>query len=44
MVYQDVTEQQKKEAINTLEDTVTKAMPKKWKATVNKDLIAFLGL
>lgn len=44
MVYQDVTEQQKKEAINTLEDTITKAMPKKWKTAVNKDLIAYLGL
>ena len=44
MVYQDVTEQQKKEAINTLEDTITKAMPKKWKAAANKDLLAYLGL
>lgn len=44
MVYQDVTEKQKKEALNTLEDTITKAMPKKWKSDANKDLIAYLGL
>lgn len=44
IVYQEVTEQQKKEAINTLEDTIKKAMPKKWKATANKDLLAYLGL
>lgn len=44
MIYQDVTEKQKKEAINTLEDTITKAMPKKWKAAASKDLLAYLGL
>lgn len=44
MVCQDVTEQQKKEAVNTLEDTITKAMLKKWKSADNKDLIAYLGL
>jgi integrase/recombinase XerD len=44
MVYQDVTEQQKKEALSTLEDTITKAMPKKWKSAANKDLITYLGL
>lgn len=44
MVYQDVTEQQKKEAVSTLEDTITKAMPKKWKSAANKDLVTYLGL
>ncbi len=44
MVYQDVTEQQKKEALSTLEDTITNAMPKKWKSAANMDLITYLGL
>lgn len=44
MVYQDVTEEQKKAAIETLEDTVTKAMRKKWKLPENKGLAAMFGI
>lgn len=44
MVYQDVTEKQKLDAIETLGDTVTKAMIKKWKLPSNKDLLTMLGL
>lgn len=44
MVYQDVTEEQKKAAIETLEDTVTKSMRKKWKLPENKGLAAMFGI
>ncbi|AYD47379.1 tyrosine-type recombinase/integrase [Arachidicoccus soli] len=44
MVYQDVTEEQKKAAIETLEDTVTKAMKKKWKLPENKGVAAMFGI
>lgn len=44
MVYQDVTEEQKKAAIETLEDTVTKSMRKKWKLPDNKGLAAMFGI
>ena len=44
MIYQDVTEQQKLDAIETLGDTITKTMEKKWKQPTNKDLLAMLGL
>lgn len=44
MIYQDVTEEQKKAAIETLEDTVTKSLERKWKAPENKGLAAMFGL
>jgi site-specific recombinase XerD len=44
MIYQDVTEEQKKVAIETLEDTVTKSMIKKWKLPVNKGIAAMFGI
>ena len=44
MIYQDVTEEQKKAAIETLEDTVTKSMEKKWKLPVNKGIAAMFGI
>lgn len=44
MIYQDVTEEQKKAAIETLEDTVTKSMRKKWKLPENKGLAALFGM
>lgn len=44
MIYQDVTEKQKLEAIETLGDTVTNTMPKKWKIQSNADLLTMLGL
>lgn len=44
MIYQDVTEKQKLDAIETLGDTVTKGMTKKWKLDANKDLLTYLGL
>lgn len=44
MIYQDVTEEQKKAAIETLEDTVTKSMRKKWKLPENKGLAAMFGI
>lgn len=44
MVYQDVAEEQKKAAIETLEDTVTKSMRKKWKLPENKGLAAMFGI
>ena len=44
MIYQDVTEAQKKAAIETLEDTITKPMKKKWKSPENQDLLSWVGL
>jgi site-specific recombinase XerD len=44
MIYQDVTEEQKKAAIETLEDTVTQSMQKKWKMPENKGLAAMFGI
>ncbi|WP_163215645.1 tyrosine-type recombinase/integrase [Bacteroides sp. 519] len=44
MIYQDVTEEQKKAAIETLEDTVTKSLERKWKMPENKGLAAMFGL
>ncbi len=44
MVYQDVTEEQKKAAIETLEDTITKSMKKKWKLPENKGIAAMFGI
>jgi site-specific recombinase XerD len=44
MIYQDVTEAQKKAAIATLEDTITKSMERKWKSPENKELLSFVGL
>ena len=44
MIYQDVTEEQKRAAIETLEDTVTKAMTKKWKLPENKGIAAMFGV
>ncbi len=44
MIYQDITEEQKRAAIETLEDTVTKAMKKKWKLFENKGVAAMFGL
>lgn len=44
MIYQDVTDKQKLDAIETLGDTVTESMTKKWKTSTNKDLLSMLGL
>lgn len=44
MIYQDVTEEQKKAAIETLEDAVTKSMKKKWKLPENTGIAAMFGL
>lgn len=44
MIYQDVTEEQKKAAIETLESTVTKSMKKKWKIPENKGVAAMFGI
>lgn len=44
MVYQDVTEEQKKTAIETLEDTVTKSMKKKWKLPQNMGVAEMFGV
>lgn len=44
MIYQDVTEEQKKAAIQTLEDTVTKSMIKKWKLPENSGIAAMFGI
>lgn len=44
MIYQDVTEEQKKAAIETLESTVTKSMEKNWKLPKNVGLAAMFGL
>lgn len=44
MIYQDVTEEQKRVAIETLEDTVTKSMTKKWKMPENSGLAAMFGI
>lgn len=44
MIYQDVTEEQKKAAIESLEDTVTKMMTKKWKLPENKGVAAMFGV
>lgn len=44
MVYQDITEEQKRAAIETLEDTVTKSMSKKWKMPETKGLAAMFGI
>lgn len=44
MIYQDVTEEQKRAAIETLEDAVTKSMRKKWKTPENKGLAAMFGI
>lgn len=44
MIYQDVTEEQKKAAIETLEDSITKSMDKQWKLPKNKGLAAMFGL
>lgn len=44
MIYEDVTEEQKKKAIDTLEDTITKSQDKKWEKPENMDLFTFIGL
>lgn len=44
MIYQDVTEEQKRAAIETLEDTVTRSMNKKWKLKENRGLAAMFGI
>ncbi len=44
MIYQDVTEEQKRAAIETLEDTVTKSMCRKWKMPENRRLAAMFGI
>jgi len=44
MIYQDVTEKQKKAALESLEDTVTKTMTKKWKLPENKGVAAMFGV
>lgn len=44
MIYQDVTEEQKRAAIEPLEDTTTKSMKKKWKFPENKGLAAIFGI
>ncbi len=44
MIYQDVTEEQKLAAIESLGDVVTKAMTKKWKNPRNLSLASAFGL
>ncbi len=44
MIYQDVTEEQKIEAVKTLDDDVTKSMTKKWKLPENRGLAELFGL
>ena len=44
MIYEDVTEEQKRKAIDTLEDTITKSQDKKWKKPENMELLTLVGL
>lgn len=44
MIYEDVTEKQKKKAIDTLEDTFTKSQDKKWEKPENMELLTLVGL
>ncbi len=44
MIYEDVTEEQKRNAIDTLEDVITKSQDKKWKKVQNMELLALVGL
>ena len=44
MVYQDVTDKQKREAIKSLENNVTQTMKKKWIMPANRSLAAMLGI
>lgn len=44
MIYQDVTEEQKRAAIETLGDTITKSMGKKWKMPENRGLAEMFGI
>lgn len=44
MIYEDVTEEQKRKAIDTLEDTITKSQDKKWKKLENMELLTLVGL
>lgn len=44
MVYQDVTDKQKREAIRSLENNVTQTMKKKWTMPDNRSLAAMFGI
>lgn len=44
MIYQDVTEKQKLEAIESLGNTITNSLQKKWKTKENMGLAAMFGL
>lgn len=44
MVYQDVTDEQKKDAIKSLENNVTQTLEKKWKMPTNRSLAAMIGI
>lgn len=44
MVYQDVTDEQKREAIKSLENNVTQTMKKKWTMPDNRSLAAMFGI
>lgn len=44
IVYQDVTEGQKREAIKSLENNVTQTMKKKWTMLDNRSLTVMLGI
>ena len=44
MVYQDVTDDQKKEAIKSLENNVTQTMKKKWTMPENRSLTTMFGI
>ncbi len=44
MVYQDVTDKQKREAIRSLENNVTQTTKKKWTMPDNRSLAAMFGI
>lgn len=44
IVYHDVTEGQKREAIKSLENNVTQTMKKKWTMLDNRSLTVMLGI
>ena len=44
MVYQDVTDEQKREAIKSLENNVTQTLKKKWIMPINRSLAGMFGI
>lgn len=44
MIYEDMTEDQKKRAIDTLGDTITKSLYKRWEKPENMYLLTIIGL